>query len=344
MPDAYKNFAVSTVTTAPSPATSGTSLTIPSGESSRFPAVPFNAVVCPADELPVPTNSEVVRVTANSSGSLTITRAQESSTARSIVAGDLFFAGVTAKTLSDLEPVTENVQDFTSSGTYTKPTGSYRYVFVEILPPGGGGGGGTKLGQTNSNTGGGEGGMPGQRVTGLFAYVDLASTVSVTIGAAGTAGTAADSSGPGAGGNGGTHSFGSLLAARGGLGGRAGVAGTVYAKGRILGEGGAGAGGNNGSGLNGEAGNTGDDGSSGGSGGTGGHTPGGGSSGTDRGGGGGSGGAYAGGSGADGGNGGALGGGGGGGGSLWFYGVGSGGGESGAGGAGGIGRVRVRTF
>jgi hypothetical protein len=100
--DAHANFAISTVATAPSPATTGTSLVVTGGQGSRFPAVPFNAVVCP-NALPTPANAEVVRVTARSADTLTITRTQEGSSARPIVAGDMIFAAITAKTLTDLE-------------------------------------------------------------------------------------------------------------------------------------------------------------------------------------------------------------------------------------------------
>jgi hypothetical protein len=101
--DAHKNFAVSAVATAPSPAASGTSLVVTAGEGTRFPAVPFNAVVCPVNERPTPANAEVVRVTARSTDTLTITRAQEDSSARTIGVGDLIFAAITAKTLKDVE-------------------------------------------------------------------------------------------------------------------------------------------------------------------------------------------------------------------------------------------------
>ncbi len=103
MTEQTKNFAVSTVATAPSPATSGTSLVVAAGQGTRFPAAPFNAVVCPANAQPTPANAEVVRVTAVSTDTFTITRAQESSSARTVVAGDRVYAGVTAKTLADLE-------------------------------------------------------------------------------------------------------------------------------------------------------------------------------------------------------------------------------------------------
>lgn len=101
--DAHANFAVSTVATAPSPATSGTSLVVGSGHGARFPATPFNAVIYPAGSLPDPTNAEVVRVTNRSTDTLTITRTQEGSSARTVVVGDQIVAAITKKTITDAE-------------------------------------------------------------------------------------------------------------------------------------------------------------------------------------------------------------------------------------------------
>lgn len=101
--DAHKNFAISTVATAPSPASSGTSLVVAAGEGALFPAVPFNAVVWAAGANPISTNAEVVRVTGIATDTFTITRTQESTSARTIVAGDQIAAAVTAKTLTDVE-------------------------------------------------------------------------------------------------------------------------------------------------------------------------------------------------------------------------------------------------
>ena len=101
--DAHKNFAYSTVLTAPSPATSGTSLVVQSGDGTKFPAVPFNAPVWPAGAQPTTANAEIVRVTGISTDTLTIARAQESTSARTIVIGDQIAATITAKTITDIE-------------------------------------------------------------------------------------------------------------------------------------------------------------------------------------------------------------------------------------------------
>jgi hypothetical protein len=103
--DVHKNFATSLVATAPSPATTGTSLVVTGGEGSRFPAVPFNAVIAPAGAAATPANAEVVRVTAISTDTFTITRTQESSSARTVIVGDRIYAGPTVKSLTDIEVV-----------------------------------------------------------------------------------------------------------------------------------------------------------------------------------------------------------------------------------------------
>jgi hypothetical protein len=101
--DAHKNFAYGTVLTVPSPAASGTSLVLNTGQGALMPAVPFNATVWVSGSQAISTNAEIVRVTARSTDTLTIVRAQEGSSARTVVAGDQFAASITAKTLTDAE-------------------------------------------------------------------------------------------------------------------------------------------------------------------------------------------------------------------------------------------------
>ena len=103
MADQHLNFAYSTVATAPSPATSGTSLVVASGDGSKFPTPPFNATIWPVSTNPTTANAEVVRVTAISTDTLTIVRAQESSSARTVIVGDQIAATITAKTIADID-------------------------------------------------------------------------------------------------------------------------------------------------------------------------------------------------------------------------------------------------
>lgn len=101
MADATKNFAYSTVATAPSPAASGTSLVVQAGDGTKFPAVPFNATLWPVSSQPTTTNAEIVRVTGIATDTFTIVRAQESSSARTVVVGDQIAATITSKVLKD---------------------------------------------------------------------------------------------------------------------------------------------------------------------------------------------------------------------------------------------------
>src|ERR1700689_4950355 len=97
-----KNFSTSLVATAPSPATSGTSLIVTATEGTVFPAVPFYATVSPNNVLPVQgatPNSEVVKVTAVSTDTLTIVRGQLSTSAQSVAIGWRITATVYAEHL-----------------------------------------------------------------------------------------------------------------------------------------------------------------------------------------------------------------------------------------------------
>ena len=130
MADAYRNFAVSAVATAPSPAASGTSLVVTAGHGTRFPSPPFNASVWPTGELPDPTNAEIVRVTAISTDTLTISRAQESSAARTIIVGDLIAATITKQVLDDLAAVgaTRTITVVFGTGSAVIAAGQRTYV------------------------------------------------------------------------------------------------------------------------------------------------------------------------------------------------------------------------
>lgn len=128
MPDAHKNFAYSTVATAPSPATSGTSLVLATGDGANFPAAPFNVVIWPTGAQPLVATAEVARCTAKSTDTLTITRAQEGTAARTIVVGDQIMAGITAKTLTDAEAMT-----LVGQGEGTNATAAATTVFTQAL-------------------------------------------------------------------------------------------------------------------------------------------------------------------------------------------------------------------
>lgn len=122
--DPLQNFVYGQVSTAPSPASSGTSLVLQSGQGSRFPdpatVGAYNAVVKPSGYVPIPDNAEVIRITAKSSDTLTIQREQEGSSARTIVVGDeVYGMAVTAKMIRDIQEATQ-----VSLVTRETPTGT----------------------------------------------------------------------------------------------------------------------------------------------------------------------------------------------------------------------------
>lgn len=117
--DGHANFAYSTVAVAPSPALSGTTLTVQTGDGAKMPAVPFDAPVWPAGTLPLTTNAEILRVTNVTGDVLIFTRQAESSGNRSIVAGDQIAVCVTAKTLTDIESAATSLKSATSTITTT---------------------------------------------------------------------------------------------------------------------------------------------------------------------------------------------------------------------------------
>lgn len=111
--DVHKNLAFSLVATAPSPATSGTSLVVTTGEGTRFPTGTFTIAIGPADKSTwTVSNVEFCRATI-STDTMTLTRAQEGSSARTVVIGDRVEAGITALTIQEIEAATYTFAVFT---------------------------------------------------------------------------------------------------------------------------------------------------------------------------------------------------------------------------------------
>jgi len=131
-----------------------------------------------------------------------------------------------------------STQVFTSSGTWTRPSG-IRTVLVKVVGGGGGGGGVSNTSGVFASGGGGSGGY-------AYELIDVSSTSSatVTIGAGGAGGAAGNNAGA----TGATSSFAALVTATGGVGG--GTGGTTAGVPGLGGAGGTGAGGDyNGTGF-----------------------------------------------------------------------------------------------
>ncbi len=74
--------------------TSATSITLQSGYGAAMPAVPFKATLSPFGQLPSLGNSEIILVTAISGDTLTVTRAQNGTTAKAFANGDIIGNGI----------------------------------------------------------------------------------------------------------------------------------------------------------------------------------------------------------------------------------------------------------
>lgn len=119
----FKNFPESEVTVAPSPATTGTTLSIPDSDSGKFPTPAtdgdFPIIVFPATGQPTTANAEICTVTAKGAlaggnQELTITRAQQGTSARSIQVGDRVFLGLTKDFLDTLVEALQIEGDITN--------------------------------------------------------------------------------------------------------------------------------------------------------------------------------------------------------------------------------------
>ncbi len=116
-----------------------------------------------------------------------------------------------------------NLQTFTVSGTWTKPTGSPQ-ITQAICIGGGGGGGSGAVEPSGTEASGGGGGGGASVASALFTTAQLPTTVAVTVSPGGTGGAAKTATSVGAnGGQGSSSTFGALLIAYGGGPGQGGA-------------------------------------------------------------------------------------------------------------------------
>src|SRR5438874_1156718 len=98
--DPHSLFGYSTLTN--SPGTAGTSFTIQTGDGALF-AVGQNVTIWPANVQPTKANAEIGRITAIATDTLTITRAQEGTTAKNAQAGWQIDNSDSPKVFTDIE-------------------------------------------------------------------------------------------------------------------------------------------------------------------------------------------------------------------------------------------------
>ena len=130
--DIHSLLAHSAVATAPSPATSGTSLVLTAGEGARFPSSgSFDVLIWPTGTSPpswtaglaTGGNFEICRAT-RSTDTLTLTRAQYGTTARSILVGDQVAQPLLPRDLTDIEAASASSGVIFQFGGRTPPAGA----------------------------------------------------------------------------------------------------------------------------------------------------------------------------------------------------------------------------
>ena len=98
-----KNLAVAEL--AADITSSDTSATVKTGQGARLPATPFYATLSPVGVLSTPDNSEIISVTAVSTDTLTIVRAQKSTTAQAFVTNSILGNGIYKEDFDDYQPL-----------------------------------------------------------------------------------------------------------------------------------------------------------------------------------------------------------------------------------------------
>lgn len=114
----YNKANLATATLAAAINTSATSITVDDG--SVFPSTNFYATLMPANDVSNENNSEIVLCTARSSNTLTVTRAQRGTTARSFDTGAIIVNGIYTQDLDYAQSVGKTVFNTSyNNGLYT---------------------------------------------------------------------------------------------------------------------------------------------------------------------------------------------------------------------------------
>lgn len=204
--------------------TSATSITLASTANLPTTIPAGSVLVITLNDSATRGNYEVVYATAITGATLTVTRAQEGTSALAWLTGDYAYSGPTAgqqssfgqlgssntwaglntfsnpvtipdgvspNNAASVEQLNNRKQIFTSSGSTTVPAGvTTMYLTGCAAGAGGGAGGPGSIGASPSWAGGGAGGGAGQSLQRAAYPVTPGGAINVTIGAAGTGGTA----------------------------------------------------------------------------------------------------------------------------------------------------------
>jgi hypothetical protein len=112
----YSNFSYGTVLTAPTPAASGTSLVLNSGEGTNFKT--GWVWIWPPSVQPLSSNAEIAQLTNISTDTLTIVRAQQGTSAKSIAVGWQVAQGLTKQDVHNILNKINYAADAGASDSY----------------------------------------------------------------------------------------------------------------------------------------------------------------------------------------------------------------------------------
>ena len=136
--DNKADLSLGIVATAPSPATSGTSITLQAGQGADMPPVPFKALLYPPGVIPTRANAERVRVTARpgSSDTFTILRAQGIFTAKTVATGWVMSNNIFADDINNSSVTFDEALTGTINGVNTVFTTTANFTTIQVYKNG----------------------------------------------------------------------------------------------------------------------------------------------------------------------------------------------------------------